>query len=114
VAASRLLFGKTTEDDLRALPETEILSVFEGVPQRVLGRDELRQGIGIVDVLAGGETPFLASNGEARRALKEGSVSVNKAKVDDSKTITSEDLVGESLVLVQRGKKNFYLLRLAD
>lgn len=114
VAASRLLFGKTSEDDLRALPETEILSVFEGVPQRVLGRDELRQGIGIVDVLAGGETPFLASNGEARRALKEGSVSVNKAKVDDSKTITSEDLVGESLVLVQRGKKNFYLLRLAD
>ena len=114
VAASRLLFGKTSEDDLRALPEKEILSVFEGVPQRVLGRDELHQGMGIVDVLAGGDTPFLASNGEARRALKEGSVSVNKAKVDDSKTITSEDLVGESLILVQRGKKNFYLLRLAD
>ena len=46
--------------------------------------------------------------------MHENGVSVNKAKVDDSKTITSEDLVGESLILVQRGKKNFYLLRLAD
>ena len=65
-------------------------------------------------MLAGDEKPFLTSNGEACRALKEGSVSVNKAKVDDSKTITAGDLVGESLILVQRGKKNFYLLRLAD
>ncbi|MGB2424246.1 MAG: tyrosine--tRNA ligase, partial [Flavobacteriales bacterium] len=88
VAASNLLFGKSTEDDLRALPESELLSVFEGVPQREVSRNDLQAGIGIVDLLAGGEGAFLASNGEARRALKEGTVSVNKTKVDEQKVVS--------------------------
>ena len=114
IAASKLLFGKSSEDDLRALPESELLSVFEGVPQRTLRRAELEEGVGIVDVLAGGDSPFLASNGEARRALKEGSVSVNKAKVNDQKVLSAEDVLGTGLVLLQRGKKNYFLVRITD
>jgi len=111
VAASALLFGKSTEDDLRALPESELLSVFEGVPQREVPRADLQSGMGIVDLLAGGEGAFLASNGEARRALKEGSVSVNKTKVDEQKVVSEADLVGSGLILLQRGKKNYFLIR---
>jgi len=111
VAASALLFGKSTEDDLRALPESELLSVFEGVPQREVPRADLQSGMGIVDLLAGGEGAFLASNGEARRALKEGSVSVNKTKVDEQKVVSEADLVGSGLILLQRGKKNYFLVR---
>jgi len=111
VAASALLFGKSTEDDLRALPESELLSVFEGVPQREVSRADLQSGMGIVDLLAGGEGAFLASNGEARRALKEGSVSVNKTKVDEQKVVSEADLVGSGLILLQRGKKNYFLVR---
>ncbi|MGB1383866.1 MAG: tyrosine--tRNA ligase [Flavobacteriales bacterium] len=113
VAASNLLFGKSTEDDLRALPESELLSVFEGVPQREVSRNDLQAGIGIVDLLAGGEGAFLASNGEARRALKEGSVSVNKTKVDEQKVVSESDLVGSGLILLQRGKKNYFLVRVS-
>ena len=111
IAASGLLFGKSSEEDLRALPEAELLSVFEGVPQRTVSRDELEAGVGIIDLLAGGDTPFLASNGEARRALKEGSVSVNKSKADDSKVVGIADAIGSGLILLQRGKKNYFLVR---
>ena len=111
LAATALLFGKSTEDDLRALPEAELLSVFEGVPQREVSRDDLAAGIGIIDLLAGGDAPFLASSGEARRALKENSVSVNRNKVDQNKVVGPEDCVGSGIVLLQRGKKNYYLVR---
>ena len=111
IAASKLLFGKSSREDLEALPESELLSVFEGVPQRTLTRSELNQGVGVIDVLAGGNDPFLSSNGEARRALKEGSVSVNKEKVNDSKVVTASDAMGSGLILVQRGKKNYFLVR---
>ena len=111
IAASKLLFGKSSREDLEALPESELLSVFEGVPQRTLTRSELDQGVGVIDVLAGGDDPFLSSNGEARRALKEGSVSVNKEKVNDSKIVTAADAMGSGLILMQRGKKNYFLVR---
>ena len=111
IAANKLLFGKSSREDLEALPESELLSVFEGVPQRTLTRSELDQGVGVIDVLAGGNDPFLSSNGEARRALKEGSVSVNKEKVNDSKVVTASDAMGSGLILVQRGKKNYFLVR---
>ena len=111
IAATALLFGKSTEDDLRALPEGELLSVFEGVPQREVSRDALSAGIGIIDLLAGGNAPFMASGGEARRALKENSVSVNRNKVTADKVVTDDDCIGSGLVLLQRGKKNYYLVR---
>lgn len=112
IAASNLLFGKSSEDDLRALPESELLSVFEGVPQRHVSGAALDAGIGIVDLLAGGDSPFLSSNGEARRALKEGSISVNKLKVNEDKVVGRADVLGTGLILLQRGKKNYFLVRI--
>lgn len=114
IAATALLFGKSTEDDLRALPEAELLSVFEGVPQREVSRNALSEGISIIDLLAGGESPFLASGGEARRALKENSISVNRNKVGPDRVVQAEDCIGSGLVLLQRGKKNYYLIRVVD
>ena len=114
IAASGLLFGKSSREDLEALPESELLSVFEGVPQRTISSSELRAGMSIIDLLAGGDTPFLASNGEARRALKEGSVSVNKDKVQDDYVVSNSDLIGSGLVLLQRGKKNYFLVRVTE
>ena len=114
MAATALLFGKSTEEDLRALPESELLSVFEGVPQREVPRAELSQGVGIIDMLAGGDSPFLSSGGEARRALKENSVSVNRNKVGPDRTLTVDDAIGSGLILIQRGKKNHYLVRIVD
>lgn len=114
MAATALLFGKSTEEDLRALPESELLSVFEGVPQREVSRAELSQGVGIIDMLAGGDSPFLSSGGEARRALKENSVSVNRNKVGPDRTLTVDDAIGSGLILIQRGKKNHYLVRIVD
>lgn len=114
MAATALLFGKSTEEDLRALPESELLSVFEGVPQREISRAELAQGVGIIDMMAGGNSPFLSSGGEARRALKENSVSVNRNKVGPDRTLTMDDAIGSGLILIQRGKKNHYLVRIAD
>lgn len=111
IAASNLLFGKSSEKDLRDLPESELLSVFEGVPQRTVSREDIDAGIGIIDLLARGDDAFLASNGEARRALKEGSVSVNKAKVNDSRLVSADDVIGSGLILLQRGKKNYFLVR---
>ncbi len=111
IAASNLLFGKSSEKDLRNLPESELLSVFEGVPQRTVSREDIDAGIGIIDLLARGDDAFLASNGEARRALKEGSVSVNKVKVNDSRLVSADDVIGSGLILLQRGKKNYFLVR---
>ena len=111
MAATALLFGKSTEADLRALPESELLSVFEGVPQREVARESLSAGIGIIDLLAGGDSPFLSSGGEARRALNENSISVNRNKVTAEKIVGLDDCIGSGLVLLQRGKKNYFLVR---
>ena len=88
-----------------------MLSVFEGVPQREISRDVLSAGVGIIDVLAGGDAPFLASGGEARRALKENSISVNRNKVTAERELGLDDCIGSGLILLQRGKKNYFLVR---
>jgi len=114
LAASNLLFGKSSEEDLRALPQAELLSVFEGVPQRMMSRAEVNAGVSVIELLAGGDAPFLASNAEARRALKEGSVSVNKTKVGEDKEVGVGDVMDSGLIVLQRGKKNYFLVRVTD
>jgi tyrosyl-tRNA synthetase len=109
IAASALLFGKASKEAIEALPEAEFLSVFEGVPQANLGADQVQSGLPIIDFLSE-HTGFLASKGEARRALKENSISINKVKVNENTTITSEDLISGKHILVQRGKKNYFLV----
>jgi tyrosyl-tRNA synthetase len=110
VAASGILFGKSTADDLRKVDERTFLSIFDGVPQAVISTADLQEGLGIIDALSG-KTGFLKSNGEARRALQENSVSVNKESVDMEKTLSNEDLINGSYVLLQKGKKNYYILK---
>lgn len=110
VKASNMLFGKSTSEDLKGLNEATFLDVFEGVPQAEISKDIIAEGLDIIGALAE-KTGFLKSNGEARRALKENSISVNKEKVKDDYNITSEDLINNQFVLLQRGKKNYFVIR---
>ena len=111
ISASEVLFKKGDEaiEALKSLPTTIFEDVFEGVPQSEIALSEIESGINIVDALAT-KTNFLGSNGEARRALKENSISVNKAKVGEDKTINKEDLISGKYILLQRGKKNYFLV----
>ena len=111
IAASNILFGKSTSEDLKALDEKTFLDVFDGVPQTQIAKSEIKNGLDIIAALAekGG---FLKSNGEARRALKENSISVNKEKVAADYSITSKDLINNKFVLLQRGKKNYFVLQI--
>ncbi|AWH73462.1 tyrosine--tRNA ligase [Dokdonia sp. Dokd-P16] len=110
IAASNILFGKSTSDDLKSLDEATFLDVFEGVPQAEIEKSEIEAGLDIIAALAE-KTGFLKSNGEARRALKENSISINKEKVGEDYTIQTTDLINETFVLLQRGKKNYFVIR---
>tara|TARA_B110000285_G_scaffold4010_1_gene4289 strand:- start:2503 stop:3342 length:840 start_codon:yes stop_codon:yes gene_type:complete len=109
IAASKILFGKSTSDDLKLLSEKDFFAIFNGVPQAKILKSDFENGIGIIDALAG-KTGFLKSNGEARRELKGNSISVNKEKVNDEFTVTKKDLINEKYVLLGKGKKNNYIL----
>ena len=111
IKASNMLFGKSTAEDLVHLDTPTFLDVFEGVPQAEISRSEIEKGIDIIGVLAE-KTGFLKSNSEARRALKENSVSVNKSKVSEGYRVDSSDLINEQFVLLQRGKKNYFILKI--
>ena len=108
--ASQILFGNATAETLKSLDVQTFLDVFEGVPQAELPAETLAgEGLQVIDALAG-NTGFLKSNGEARRALKENSISVNKEKVIEAKQLTTADLICDRYILLQRGKKNYFLL----
>lgn len=113
VAASNILFGKATADGLRALDEQTFLDVFSGVPQAELSRATLDQGVDMIAALVE-HSGFLKSNGEARRALKENSISVNKEKVSEDKTLDASDLINDKFILLQRGKKNYLVYQIVD
>ena len=110
IAASNILFGNSTSDDLKGLDSETFLEVFDGVPQAEVSLEEIKAGINIVDVL-NTKTGFLKSNGEARRALTENSISVNKEKVTEEYTISTNDLINNQFVLLQRGKKNYFVVK---
>ena len=109
LAATKILFGKSTKEELFSLSARDLLSVSEGVPQFTLPKIHVENGLDIIEALAG-KTSFLASNGEARRALKENSIQVNKERISGEKMITTEDLIEDKYVLLQRGKKSYFLL----
>ncbi len=109
IKASDILFGKSTSQDLKGLNEKTFLDVFEGVPQAQVSREELVPGLDMIGALAA-KTNFLGSNGEARRELKQNSISVNKEKVGEEYLITEADLINNKFVLLQRGKKNYFVL----
>ena len=109
VAASRILFGKSAKSDLENLPESEFLSVFEGVDKATISLELLNSGVGVIDLLSE-HTGFLSSKGEARRALKENSIRLNKDIVEESKSVDRSDLLNGKYLLLQRGKKNYFLV----
>ena len=111
VEASEILFGKGTTETLRKLSEDVLLSVFEGVPQAEVARDEFEKGIGLLDFLSEKAGAF-KSNGEARRMLKENAVSINKEKIKDNYEVGPRDLLNDKYILVQKGKKNYFLVKI--
>lgn len=110
VTASEILFGNSTSEDLKGLDEKTFLDVFDGVPQAEIARQEVAGGLNIVAALAD-KSGFLKSNGEARRALKENSISVNKEKVVEDYTLSNKDLMNGQFVLLQRGKKKYFIIK---
>jgi tyrosyl-tRNA synthetase len=110
IEASNILFGKSTAKNLQALSERDFLDVFSGVGQAEVERSVLSQGTSIIDFLSE-STGFLSSKGEARRALKENSISVNKEKVGEDYTVSESDLIKDRYVLLQRGKKKYFIAK---
>lgn len=109
IEASQILFGKGTTETLKKLDEQTFLSVFDGVPQSKISKADIENGIGIIDLLAE-KTQVLASKGEVRRALKENSLSINKEKIKEDYIANSSCLLNNKYILVQKGKKNYYII----
>ncbi|MBL7473845.1 tyrosine--tRNA ligase [Robertkochia sediminum] len=110
VKASSILFGRSTSEDLKALDATTFLEVFDGVPQAEVSLADVEAGLDMIGALSA-RSGFLKSNGEARRALKENSISVNQEKVKEDYVIGKDDLINGQFVLLQRGKKNYFILK---
>jgi tyrosyl-tRNA synthetase len=108
--ASEILFGKGTTETLRKLDEEMLLAVFEGVPGSEVASSEVAKSVNVIDFLAD-LTQIFASKGEARRMLKEGGVAINKAKVDESFAVDTTCLLNGKYILVQKGKKNYFLVK---
>ena len=108
IAASELLFGKATTEQLNSLDRETLMSVFDGVPQYTVSRATIEAGAPLVDLAA--EVGMFASKGEIRRELKQNSISVNKQKVGEGCTLSASDILASGCILVQKGKKNYYIL----
>ena len=110
VEASGILFGNATSESLRKLDESTLLSVFEGVPQFEVSRDTLSGGVKAVDLLTE-QAQVFPSKGEMRKLVQNGGVSVNKEKLEAfDRILTADDLLNGKYLLVQKGKKNYYLV----
>lgn len=110
VEASQILFGNGTAELLKKLDERTFLSVFEGVPQYNIEKQKLDAGINILDMLAV-DTDIFPSKGELRRAIKANGVSINKEKISDENLICKSDmLIDGKYLLIQKGKKNYFLI----
>ena len=110
VEASQILFGNATAESLARLDKETFLSVFEGVPTYEIGRAKLETGVPVVELLAT-ETAAFPSKGELRRTIKGNGLSLNKAKLTDQEyLVTGADLINGSYILIQKGKKNYYII----
>ena len=108
--ASEILFGKATEESLRSIDAETLVDIFSGVPQFEISRTELEGGM---DIIAFGaqQTQIFNSNGEARKMIQANGFSINKNKVDLEKSITIEDLISDQYIVAQKGKKNYFLVK---
>jgi tyrosyl-tRNA synthetase len=111
LSATEILFGQGTADQLAAMPEQVFLQVFEGVPVFEVGLNQINSGINLVDLLAV-ETSIYPSKGEARKAIQQGALSLNKMKrMDPTMLVEHKELLNQRYMLVQKGKKNYFLIR---
>lgn len=109
--ASQILFGKGTAESLKKLSEQDFMAIFEGVPQFDIPKAELEAGINIIELLAT-HTAVFPSKGEARRMIKGGGVSVNKERLSSTEhTVSTEALLNDKYILIQKGKKNYFVLK---
>ncbi|WP_375577934.1 tyrosine--tRNA ligase [Marivirga tractuosa] len=112
--ASSILFGKSTTEELQSIDEDTLLSVFEGVPQVSISKSDLDKTENITDFLSElTQEVIFPSKGEARKMIKGGGVSINKEKVMDANAPVEISLLQGKYILVQRGKKNYYLVTVA-
>ena len=111
--ASKILFGKSTKKDLSSLDKEMFYEVFDGVPKVKIKKTSLKKGLSIVEALSM-KGSILNSLSEARRALRENSVYINKSRVDENKILVTDDLIIEGVILVQRGKKRYLILDFTD
>ncbi len=109
--ASEILFGKGTSETLSSLDEATFYSVFEGVPQFDVKKDDIMSPISIVDFLTDKAAVF-PSKGEIRRTLKENALSINKEKIDENYQISTTSLINNKYILVQKGKKNYFIINI--
>jgi tyrosyl-tRNA synthetase len=110
VEASGILFGNATYEALKKIDEDTLLSIFEGVPQFEIPSEDLSKGIKAVDLFTDNAAIF-PSKGEMRKLVQSGGISVNKEKLNEyDKIISGESLLNGRYILVQRGKKNYYLI----
>jgi tyrosyl-tRNA synthetase len=112
IDASAILFGAGSTESLKNLSEDLFLSVFEGVPQSEVPAGRLRDGVPVLEFLAD-LTGIFPSRGEARRTVKENALSINKVKVGEDKIVGVDDLLNGKYILVQKGKKNYFLVAVA-
>ena len=109
VEASNILFGNSTAEQLHNLDETTLLDVFDGVPRVEIDREAIISGVGLIPFLCY-FTNILSSKGEARKLIQSGGVAVNKVKINDiNYSISSSDLLNDKYILLQKGKRNYYL-----
>ena len=108
--ASQILYSKSFKADIQTLDEATFLDVFEGVPQADIPRAKIESGLDMIAALSA-ETGFLSSNGEARRALKENSIAVNKDRVNDQYVLSNTDLINDTYIILNRGKRSTFIIR---
>ena len=110
VSASEILFGKGTADELKNLDEKTFLAIFEGVPQYIVQKNDIENGISVVELLAG-KTAVFESKGELRRTIQGNGLSLNKEKISDADLmIDNSFLISGKYILAQKGKKNYSLI----
>ena len=110
IKSSEFLFGNTGIEFLNELSETEVLGLFEGVPNFKIALDDLKAGINATDLLAA-NTQVFPSKGEARKMIQGGGVAINKAKIGSPEDIYNADnLIGGKFLVAQKGKKNYFLI----
>jgi tyrosyl-tRNA synthetase len=111
IKASNILFGNSTTEELQSLDEETLLSVFEGVPQTTISKDDFSSAQTVTDLLSTvTKSLVFASKGEARKMIQGGGVSINKIKIDDANQKVEFDLLQNKYLLAQKGKKNYYLI----